>query len=296
MLKIMPEKLLEEFSFLPGESIPYTTQIFTMGEFAVNFQQALIRRIETHDSFLLIPYMGNDVNAVLTEVSTIVSLIKSFKQTPYSIDLLLPYLPYGRYKTTEKLSYNPAVALLNNIENLGFIYTLDVHNLDSYGILANKIRNISHYEIFNELAQNKSFDALIIPDNGAHARVSEYDKDFTIIKFNKRRLSDGTIEITCSDPKVYNIKSCIILDDIVDSAGTLLAVVQYLCSCGVSNIDAFVTHGLFSEDTVNKIQKSKLREIYVANLPHDHPKFGFSGCKVQVLDAKDALARMINKI
>lgn len=296
MLKIVAAELLDKYSFLPGKAISYARKDFTLGEFSVHFAESDRKALLADEHFLLIPDMGYDSNLCLIEVMTVAAILNAEIKAPYILDVLLPYLPYGRYKDAGMCSANPFVAALMNIKNIGKIYTLDAHNIAVYKDLAQKLENISHFELFNNLADVRYCDALVVPDNGAIQRLPEYDKVYPIIKLEKSRTPDGKVIITCRDPKVYNIRSCIILDDIVDSAGTLLAAVEYLRGCGVSDISAFVTHGVFSKSAVDKIQRSELREMLIANVLNGCPDLGFSGCKVKVVSFNDALAKRLNKI
>ena len=67
-------------------------------------------------------------------------------------------------------------------------------------------------------------------------------------------------------------KTCIIVDDIIDSGGTIVNAVEALKKAGANDVYIFVTHGVLSGDAVNKIQKSKKKNLLLLTLLTIHQK------------------------
>ena len=60
-------------------------------------------------------------------------------------------------------------------------------------------------------------------------------------------------------------KDCILIDDIVDTAGTLTSAADALISSGAKSVSAYVTHGVLSEPALTRLEKSKLKELVTTN-------------------------------
>lgn len=79
----------------------------------------------------------------------------------------------------------------------------------------------------------------------------------------KRRMSDGSIKHTA--PKGVKGRNCIVVDDMIDTAGTLISATNKLHKAGANRIVVAATHGLFSGDALKRIKKSQIEEVIVTN-------------------------------
>ena len=89
--------------------------------------------------------------------------------------------------------------------------------------------------------------------------ATKIEADLAII--DKRRPAPGKSQVMNIIGSVKN-KTCIIVDDIIDSGGTIVNAVEALKKAGANDVYIFVTHGVLSGDAVNKIQKSKIKTYY----------------------------------
>ena len=89
-------------------------------------------------------------------------------------------------------------------------------------------------------------------------------------------------------------KNVIIVDDILDTGGTLCKAAELIIENGALSVSAMVTHGLFSGDAINNINKSVLNKVYVSNSVSKNNLFKdkqFSNThKIQVIDIKSLLS------
>lgn len=87
---------------------------------------------------------------------------------------------------------------------------------------------------------------------------------------------------------------CIIIDDMIDTAGTLCMAAEMLKQHGARKIYAFATHGVFSGNAIDKINKSKLEGVYVTNtIPLDDSK---KSPKIKQLSVGIIIAEAIRRI
>ena len=82
---------------------------------------------------------------------------------------------------------------------------------------------------------------------------------------HKKRVEGGGLELSNIIGEPIKNKICIIVDDIVDSAGTLCASAELLKENGATVIYAFVTHGVFSGDAIEKINNSPIEKLFVTD-------------------------------
>ncbi len=139
------------------------------------------------------------------------------------------------------------------------------------------------------------------PDKGGAARAEKYARllgqnDFVI--FSKSRPQAGQV-----DPASIKIigevsgKMVILVDDIIDSGGTIVADAEAAIAAGATHVYAFATHGLLSKDALERIRNSPINAVYITDTichpPEKLAQFGES--RVQVLSADALLARAIRR-
>jgi ribose-phosphate pyrophosphokinase len=133
---------------------------------------------------------------------------------------------------------------------------------------------------------------VVAPDVGAAKMARGFarriDASFAII--DKRRPSHNTAEVVQVVGDVEG-RSCVIVDDMIDTAGTLVSVVHALKERGARVIYAAATHALFSGPAVERLQSSPLEEVVVTNTLHLPDEKQFS--KLRVLSIAELLARAV---
>lgn len=189
-----------------------------------------------------------------------------------NITAIIPYLGYSRQdRCTYKYGPISASVVIKMIEAIGInrVITLDLHSAQLEGIFGIPIMNLSTERLFIEKIMRMGDDIqnsiIISPDIGGIARARRYSsllkKDLAII--NKTRDDD-----VCSMSEVIGDvkgKRCIIVDDIVDSAGTLCMATDLLMQNGARSVNAIITHAVLSGAAVEKIKNSSLERIYVTD-------------------------------
>jgi ribose-phosphate pyrophosphokinase len=136
-------------------------------------------------------------------------------------------------------------------------FDIPTDNLLATPVLADDIN--SHYR--------KSKDLMIVsPDVGgvvrARALANRLNADLAIV--DKRRSGPGESEVMNIIGEVQG-RSCILFDDIVDSAGTLCNAAKALIDQGAQEVSAYVTHGVLSGAAVDRVSGSALKELVITD-------------------------------
>ena len=90
-------------------------------------------------------------------------------------------------------------------------------------------------------------------------------------------------------------KDCIILDDIIDSAGTICNAADKIIDLGAKSITAYVTHGVLTGKAIERINKSKLSELVITDTIDSNSKF-IESDKIRVISIADLLGEAIRRI
>ena len=90
-------------------------------------------------------------------------------------------------------------------------------------------------------------------------------------------------------------KDCIILDDIIDSAGTICNAADRIIELGASSITAYTTHGVLTGKAIERIEKSKLTELVITDSINNDEKSQLSK-KIRVISVSDLLGEAIKRI
>jgi len=90
-------------------------------------------------------------------------------------------------------------------------------------------------------------------------------------------------------------KTCIIIDDLVDSGGTIVNAASALKSKGAKDVYAYVVHGVLTGEAVKKINKSKIKRFVISNSIFNDKKIGRSA-KFQIINVGTLLAEAIKRI
>ena len=137
---------------------------------------------------------------------------------------------------------------------------------------------------------------VISPDSGGVERARAFAKrlDAPLAIIDKRREDAHTVEVMNVIGAVAG-KTCLIVDDMIDTGGTLVRSAQALLENGANQVYACVTHGVFAGDAVEKIAASELQQLVTTNsIPLSEE--GQECKKIKVLSVASLLAKAIRSI
>ena len=136
----------------------------------------------------------------------------------------------------------------------------------------------------------------VSPDVGGVQRTrglaTKISADLAII--DKRRPAPGKSQVMNIIGDVKN-KTCIIVDDIIDSGGTIVNAVQELKKNGALDVYVFITHGVLSGTAIEKIKKSKIKKLIITDTI-DNSKRIKNNSKIEVLSISSLMAEAIKRI
>ncbi len=201
------------------------------------------------------------------------------KEGAGKITALLPYLAYARDdKQKEGKSIATAwVGALFQASGVDEVVTVDVHSTQAQHLFPMPLVSLSPAGLFaQEIARLSLLDATIVaPDEGARdrcqavARAAGMKEEITVLK--KRRTEEGIIHGSISGTVG---KQAVIVDDILDTGGTLVSCGEQLRLLGVQDITILVTHGLFTGEHWHKLWSLGVQRICCTDtLPQlpEHP-------------------------
>jgi ribose-phosphate pyrophosphokinase len=189
------------------------------------------------------------------------------KEGARRIIALLPYLAYAR-DDKQKAGQSVATAWVGALlraSGIDEVITVDVHSTAAQELFPMPLVSLSPADLFaQEIARLSLLEAtMVAPDEGARdrcqavARAAGMNEEITI--FKKKRTAAGIVHESIAGPVGPHV---VIVDDILDTGGTLVSCCEQLHQLGVRGITIFVTHGLFTGELWQKLWSLGVQRIY----------------------------------
>ena len=252
------------------------------------------------NSVFVIQSTSNPANDNIMELLLVIDALK--RSSAKTITAVIPYFGYARQdrKVAPRTSISAKV-VANLISNAGAtrVVTVDLHAGQIQGFFDMPVDNLFTAPLFAKyIKKNLGSKKLICvsPDVGGVARTrslaTRIKADLAII--DKRRPAPGKSELMNIIGDVKN-KTCIIVDDIIDSGGTIVNAVEALKKNGANEVYVFITHAVLSGDAVSKIKKSKIKKLIITDTI-DNAKKIKNNNKIQVLSIASLMSEAIKRI
>lgn len=205
----------------------------------------------------------------------------------------IPYFGYARqnreHRAGESVSVNVVIRFF---EEIGFnqVYTFNLHDEGTEGIFSIPFKNLSTFsilgrEVAHYLKNNKNTEevAIVSPDQGGVERAQIFAENF----FHTNKVDIAVIEKRRNLNKIHQSKAlnlygkvrnktCIIVDDIITSGGTLVHAAEFCLKRGAKRVLACVVHHDFSPNAVTILSKSPIEKIFMSNTIALKPEQKFS--------------------
>lgn len=243
----------------------------------------------------IIQSTSSPANDTLMELLFIADAVR--RSNVKSITAIIPYYGYGRQD--RRMSDNgpisaSCVAML--LESIGIkrIITVDLHSKHIESFFRVPVVNVCPLKSFvGIITQEKLVNCVIVsPDTGGINRtrkVSSYlNLPFIIINKKRNAIGECKAESIIGDVKG---KNCYIIDDIVDTGGTLCQAVDILLANGAVGVYAYITHGVLSALAYKKIHNSYLKSLYISDSIYNAKSY--SNNKIKVLSIAPLLAEQL---
>ena len=252
------------------------------------------------NSVFVIQSTSNPANDNLMELLLIIDALK--RSSAKTITAVIPYFGYARQdrKVAPRTSISAKV-VANLISNAGAtrVVTVDLHAGQIQGFFDMPVDNLYTAPLFSKYIKKKLHNKNLIcvsPDVGGVARTRDLANrikaDIAII--DKRRPAPGKSEVMNILGNVKG-KTCIIVDDIIDSGGTIINAVDALKKNGAVDVYVFITHGVLSGEAAKKIQKSKIKKLIITD-SIDNSKKTKNISKIEVLSISSLMSEAIKRI
>ena len=237
---------------------------FADGEINVQINET----VRGHNVFIIQPTSA-PVNDHLMEILIMCDALK--RASAKTINLVIPYYGYSRQDRKSR-SRQPIsaklVADLLQTAGVNRVICMDIHAAQIQGFFDIPVDNFMGLPIIaNYLLDKKLEDVVVVsPDHGGTTRAREFAKvlDTTIAIIDKRRPEPNKAEVMNIIGNVEG-KTCILVDDMCDTAGTLTIGAQALLDAGAKEVYAACTHGVLSGPAIERIQNSCLKEMIITN-------------------------------
>jgi ribose-phosphate pyrophosphokinase len=237
---------------------------FSDGEIQINIEES-IRGCDVY----IIQSTSGPVNEHLMELLIMIDALK--RASAKTINLVIPYYGYARQDRKAR-AREPITAKLvaNLIETAGStrVITLDLHAPQIQGFFDIPIDHLMGVPILGEYFQSKKLDDIVIvsPDHGGVTRARKLaDKlKAPIAIIDKRRPRPNVVEVMNIVGNIEG-KTAILIDDIIDTAGTITLAANALVENGAKEVYACCTHPFLSGPAIERIQNSKIKELVVTN-------------------------------
>ncbi|VAY86515.1 Ribose-phosphate pyrophosphokinase [hydrothermal vent metagenome] len=277
--------------FLNKELINIDINKFSDGEISVMISES----VRGEDVFVIQSTCA-PANDNLMELLIVVDALK--RSSSGTINAVIPYFGYARQdkKAAPRVPITAKlVADMLEVAGVHRVITIDLHASQIQGFFNIPVDHLTGSTLFVDYIQSKKLKNPIIasPDVGGVARARTYAEflgyDLVIVDKKREKANVSEVMNIIGDVKGYDV---IILDDMVDTAGTLTKAANILKSKGATSVMACCTHGVLSGPAFDRISKSSLDELVIADtiaLKHKHDK-------ITVLTASEITAKTIQRI
>ena len=211
------------------------------------------------------------VNETLMEVLICLDALR--RSSAAEVTVIIPYFGYAR-QDRKAMPRQPITAKLvaTMLETAGAnrVVTFDLHAPQIQGFFSCPVDDLTTVPMMGQYFRRKNLDTnnlvVVSPDHGGvkRARTLAEMLGCPIAIIDKRRPQPNVAEAANIIGDVFN-KNVIIVDDICDTGGSLIAASNIVKQYGASDIYVCITHGLFSNGAAERIENSPIREVVVTN-------------------------------
>ncbi|MBC8510977.1 MAG: ribose-phosphate pyrophosphokinase [Cryomorphaceae bacterium] len=263
---------------------------FSDGEFEPSFDET----VRGADVFLIQSTTPPSDN--LMELLLMIDAAK--RASAANIIAVMPYFGYARQDKKGKPRVPIGAKLVANLltaAGVDRIMTMDLHADQIQGFFEVPVDHLYASELFIEDITNLNLPNLIIasPDMGGSKRANAYAKILNsgvVICYKERKQANVIGEMKILGD--VNGKDVIIIDDMVDTGGTLTKAADLMMESGATSVRAYCTHGILSGTAYERLDNSSIAELVITNtIPKTH-----NSSKVREISVADFFAQTITSV
>ena len=285
--KYLGDKIAESFGIKSGK---VSVLRFSDGEFQPSFEETVRGDIVfiVQSTF---PPADN-----LMELLLLVDAAK--RASAKTIVAVMPYFGLARQDRKDKPRVSIGSKLVANLltaAGVDRIVTMDLHADQIQGFFEVPVDHLFASTIFLPYIKNMGLKDPVVaaPDTGGTKRANAYAKFLNCdlaISYKQRKVANKVENMTVIGDVVD--KNVILIDDIIDTAGTLTKAADIMMDMGAKSVNAFITHPVLSGPAYDRIEKSKLEALYVT----DTIPLRKESDKIKVLSVADIFASVLNGV
>ena len=252
------------------------------------------------NSIFVIQSTSNPANDNLMELLICIDALK--RSSAKNITAVIPYFGYARQdrKVVPRTAIS-AKLVSDLITNAGAnrILSVDLHAGQIQGFFNIPVDNLFATPIFARHIKKKvKLNNLICvaPDVGGVERTRALSRrlNTSIAIIDKRRPAPGKSEVMNIVGDIRN-KNCVIIDDIIDSGGTIVNAAQALKNKGAKDVFVYITHAVLSGKAVEKIEKSKIKKLITTDTIDNLNKLKRSK-KIEIISIAPIISEAMKRI
>lgn len=263
---------------------------FSDGEFQVSFEES----IRGQDVFIIqstIPPTDN-----LFELLLMIDAAK--RASAHRIIAVMPYFGFARQDRKDKPRVALGAKLVANLlmaAGVDRVMTMDLHADQIQGFFEVPVDHLFASTVFLPHIQSMKLDNLLIaaPDTGGTKRANAYSKFLNVdmaICYKQRKVANQVSDMTViGDVEGKNV---ILIDDIIDTAGTLTKAAGMMMDKGALSVRAICTHAVLSGPAYERLEESALKELIVTDTIPLKKKSN----KIKVVTVSDLFADVIRRV
>lgn len=285
--KYLAHKIAENYGTTLGESIVVD---FSDGEFQPSFEE----NVRGRDVFLVQSTFAPTEN--LFELLLMVDAAR--RASARKIIAVIPYFGFARQDRKDKPRVSIAAKMVANLltsTGVSRLITIDLHADQIQGFFDVPVDHLYASNIFVPYIESLNLPNLTMasPDTGGTRRAASYAKMLNtgFVICYKQRAKPNVVEIMSLIGDVKD-RDVILIDDIIDTAGSITKAGQLIMDNGAKSVRAFCTHAVFSGDALKCIEDSPFTEVVVTDtipLKVQHEK-------VKVLTTAGLFAEVIRRV
>ena len=258
--RYMAEEICKELGIELGKM---NIQYFADGEFEVCFEES-IRGCEVYLVQSTFPNSDN-----LMELLLMIDAAK--RASAKSVIAVMPYFGWARQDRKDKPRVSIAAKLVADLlsaAGIDRLITMDLHADQIQGFFNVPVDHLYASSCFIPYIQSLKLEDLVIasPDVGGAKRANSYAKylNTPLVLCHKQRAKANVVETMTIIGEVEG-KDVIIVDDMVDTAGTICKAAQLMIDNGARSVRALASHDIMSDCASERVQKSPLTEMIFTN-------------------------------
>ncbi|MGM0648903.1 MAG: ribose-phosphate pyrophosphokinase [Bacteroidota bacterium] len=285
--RYLAEQIVAKYGTKLGQS---SVEKFSDGE----FQPSLDETVRGHQVFII----QSTFSPIDNFFELLLTVDAARRASAYKVNVVMPYFGFARQDRKDKARVPIGAKLMADLlaaSGIDRVMTMDLHADQIQGFFNVPVDHVYASALFVDFIEKLKLNKMVVasPDMGGTKRANAYSKflDCPMVLCHKAREKANQV----SDLRIIgevNGKNVIIVDDMIDTAGTVTTVADMMLKKGAKSVRAIATHPVLSGPAYERINNSRLEEVVVT----DSIPLRQHSDKIRVLSVADLFADVIQKV